>query len=392
MNNRLKVFLIFVSLSGLFTCVDPFTPKLNDFQSLLVVDALLTDENRSDCVTLTKTKKNAQDTDEKVCWATVIIKDDLGNSEVLTERRPGSYYTDSLRFRGEVGRTYTLSIKTAEGNEYESLPCLMLPAQDLDSVYYAKADQILNNEIKGGISIYVHSRSDGQPRYYRWTYEELWKFNLTLGKEYNYLGNGNFAPCDVKNVSCYKGNRSREILIGESNKDFSANLVFIPSDITDRLTDIYRIRVRQLSISEKEYNFWHEMKLIAENGGDIFDKQPFQITGNIFNKKNSAEKVLGYFQVSSATEKRLYVTVNEIKKMGLPIYTSNCEPFALDKSVLPASSNPSWDEVYRFATLYGFVFLYPVYDDTGSFLVSMMFAEPECADCTTTGTATVADF
>ncbi|MCB0801220.1 MAG: DUF4249 domain-containing protein, partial [Bacteroidales bacterium] len=123
------IFILLISFT-LFTCIDPYVPQLRSFESRLVVDALITDEVTANYVRLSRTVSKPDDVTEKVTGATVVLTDDLGNSFILEERNPGDYRTDSLLFRGEPGRTYTLSVETAEGGQYESTPCMMLPVQD----------------------------------------------------------------------------------------------------------------------------------------------------------------------------------------------------------------------------------------------------------------------
>jgi hypothetical protein len=64
----------------------------------------------------------------------VIITDDAGNSDVLTETIPGTYQTSTLQ--GVSGRTYHLNIVT-EGTTYEAYSYLPHPVK-LDSVVSLK--------------------------------------------------------------------------------------------------------------------------------------------------------------------------------------------------------------------------------------------------------------
>ena len=58
MKKRSFIFPVILILSlTLIKCIDPFYPKLEKFQSLLVVDALLTDEDLPASVRLTRTKE-----------------------------------------------------------------------------------------------------------------------------------------------------------------------------------------------------------------------------------------------------------------------------------------------------------------------------------------------
>jgi hypothetical protein len=78
--------------------------------------------------------------------ATVSISDDQGNKSYLNNLNNGIYKTDSLEFRGSVGRTYTLHILTNEGEEYESDPCLMQSVAEIDSIYIERDQRLISNE------------------------------------------------------------------------------------------------------------------------------------------------------------------------------------------------------------------------------------------------------
>ena len=62
MKKRSVLFPVILILSlTLIKCIDPFYPKLEKFQSLLVVDALLTDEDVPAYVRLTRTTETLEE-------------------------------------------------------------------------------------------------------------------------------------------------------------------------------------------------------------------------------------------------------------------------------------------------------------------------------------------
>src|ERR1041385_7284209 len=71
-----------------------------------------------------------------VSGATVVIVDDLGNEETLTELSSGNYYTSSTH--GVIGRSYSLKIQTKDGEVYQSSMEKLLPVGDfsLSSEFY----------------------------------------------------------------------------------------------------------------------------------------------------------------------------------------------------------------------------------------------------------------
>lgn len=399
--NWWKPLVILFIVGNLFTCIDPYSPKLDDFQSLLVVNALLTDENKSNIVSLSHTIKTADDKPEMVSGALVIIKDDLGNSTTLNETSTGIYKTDSLIFRGEIGRSYTLYIKTVKGEEYESEPCLMYPLQDIDSIYFEKDQEIVDNETQEGIRIFIDSKGESDCNYYRWTYEEWWKFSVPNPKKYEYLGNSRFAEYFPLKQVCWANRKSDAINIkttetGTSNKFDHKPVLFIATDKSNRLLIRYNICVKQYSISKKEYEFWNQLSQINETGGDIFDKQPFQIVGNIHNKSRPDEQVLGYFQVSGAKVKNRYISSKEVAELDVPSFRYDCVPVALGPQDFPPDERaqtppPSFDQIYAWYNGGNSIFVRPLYDNNGK-LKRLEFATPLCSDCTLSGRLTKPDF
>jgi len=397
-----QVAFLLLSACSLLTCVDPYIPRLDKFESLLVVDALLTDEDRSNYVRLSRTIDSIDKEPERISGAHVTINDNLRNSTVLNEIIPGEYRTDSLTFRGITGRTYTLHIITREGGEYESEPCVMYAVPDIDSLYFAK-DRVMSDrtgENLEGVRIYLDSKGESSSNYYRWTFEEWWKFSVPEVKEYNYINDSTILPiANVKKI-CWGNRKSDEIIIrstiSEATDAFEKNPVhFVASHETDHLLIQYCIEVRQLSISREEYAFWDLMKHLDQSGGDIFDNPPFQVFSNIISINNPDDQVVGYFQVAGAKKKMIYITVNDVNDLDLPLYRYKCEMF--EKGVIdypppkPPDSGVSWDDIYSGFTNSGFIFIKPTFYEDGR-LLRLVFARPLCTDCTLSGSLNKPDF
>jgi len=387
------LFFLIITIS-LCTCVEPYVPDLKDFESKMVVDALLTDENVSNYVRLTRTIEKLSDIPARISGASVTMKDDLGNTTTLAEKSAGEYRTDSLLFRGETGRTYTLFIKTLDGKEYESEPCYLYPAPDIDSLYYTK-DQTVSEqtgETLEGIRIYIDSKEESVSKYYRWVYNEYWKFSVPDPKLFDYINDTTITPVSILKLTCWGHRQSDEIQIETTASGISTEfekkpLLFISSEESNRLLIQYYIEVKQLSISKKEYEFWDLMTQLNEAGGDIFDKQPFQIFSNIKCKTIPGEMVLGYFQVSGVKKKSRYITVNEIMDLDLPLYRYECERFEKGEVDYPhetPSEGVTFNEINQMFVNAGFTFIKPVYDADNE-LYKLTFVRPLCAECTING-------
>jgi hypothetical protein len=392
------ILLITRMLSG---CIDPFYPKVQGFESLIVVDAFVTDEVTPYYCKLSRSFEKLNNTPEMVKGATVVIKDDLGASHTLHEISARVYKSDSLTFRGEVGRSYTLSIRTKEGGQYESEPAKMLEVPDIDSLYFGKDSEIDEyGERHEGIRIYFSSKKPVDGRYLRWAYEEWWKFHVPYPKSYDYINEMNIIPIlSPGNVICWRHNLSDDIIIGSAEADMTSRiekkpLLFIAADQADRLMMQYFIKVRQYSVSKKEYEFWDHLKQINEAGGDIFDRQPFQITGNIHRLDNPKEQVLGYFKVSSVRPASMYITRREIDSLGLKQFDYSCDMLFVgpnDDFPNKPSKPVTYTQLYYILIDDGYTFIDYTVDELG-LLNKLIFVKNFCSDCTVTGNPKKPDF
>jgi hypothetical protein len=380
-----SIFMFFI-VGSLFTCIDPYNPNLGKYESVLVVDALITDENTSNYVRISRTMETSEEEPVMITGAEVVIKDDLGASFALTETYDGVYKTDSLTFRGEIGRIYTLNIKTSDGSEYNSDGCLMSPVQDIDTISYKKDEEIIDNEIKGGLRIYVKSKSTTECAYNRWTYREWWKVEATYAQQWVYIDSITYVPYIPYKRFCYANKKSGDIIINSTEEDIDQPILFVASEDSPRLLVQYCLELRQLSLSKEEYGFWECMKQIEGSGGDLFDKQPFQIKGNIHNINKPEQTVLGYFQVSAVKMKREYITYRQAKDAGVTRYIYPCEVI----KAIPDKVMTSWDKVYHYYTGLGYTFVLPVLCPGG--ICGLVFVTPLCGDCTLTGTLAKPDF
>ena len=405
-----SIFTLFVVFT-FCTCIDPYTPKLTGYASLLVVDGLITDANTSYTVSLSRTFQEQNSGSYSINNATVSISDDSGNTTFLNNQGNGIYKTDSTEFKGIVGRTYVLNVLTNAGESYESELCLMQAVPDIDSVYFAKDQQFTNNQtqLQDGVMVYLDSRQGDKNQYLRWDFEEVWKFKIPYPKTFNYVLNPDdpnlpfFSPVNAKDVKefCWKSRKSDEILIYSDYSGLGGTIkkepiYFIPSDKSDRLSMQYSILVKQYSISKKEFDFWNNLKQVNVAGGDIFAKQPFTVISNIHNINNPKERVLGYFQVSAVKQKRSYLTFGQFADMGLPYYHSTCERFVKEPLDYPnacCQPPPTWDDLYTiFCRNSDYYFIEPLFNPGTFELVKMVFARPECANCELTGTQKRPDF
>jgi len=389
------IFLLFICT--LFKCIDPFIPDIKNSDSILIVDALLTNEECSYSVKLYRSSGRQNSDPSLVSGALVSIRDENGNTSLLWEITEGLYKTDSLLFQGEIGNSYILYIKTSDGNEYESDACKMNPVQQIVNLSYYKDQELVNNEIglQSGIRIFIETEKNSQNKYLRWVYNEWWKIIVPEPKKYNYLNDTTINEvAQIKQV-CWGNHRSDEILIQSidflnTDKEERIPIMFLASALTNRFLIQYSIEVTQLSVSPNEFAFWEQMRMISENGGDIFEQQPFPVVSNIHNIHDTDEPVLGYFQVSAVSKKRIYILSKDLIQMGIPLFNYDCDKLTLGPDDFPPDDlggRISFNDIHTIYAGPTYAFVEPVYDQFGN-LYKLGFAKHACTDCTLNGTLT----
>ncbi len=299
---KLTILAIVLLLAD--SCITKFIPESSESQDMMIVQGVITDQPGPNTITLSKSQSLSYTSSSyPYSDCIVTVTDDLGNTWPLTQKTAGVYVTDSASFVGVVGRKYQLKIRTNNSNginyTYESVPVTMLPVPPIDSLYYEK---ITIGDGSGsesqGAQIYFDTHDpDNKCLYYRWDYNETWKFQL---------------PYSVTNSICWISNSSSAINIKNVNllteNRISKYMIDYVSPETDRLSMRYCFQLNQYSINEDEYEYWNKIENVAQQVGSLYDITPTSIPGNMSCIEDPGQTVLGYFSVSAKSSRRLYIS------------------------------------------------------------------------------------
>lgn len=363
--NFIRISLITVLVIG---CTVEFNPGFDENEEFLVVEGMITDQNRVNRIKLSRSLPIGKPlSDKTVKGALVTITDENNVVTLLIESPEGVYSTDSTEFRGRVGGQYSLNIKLDSKN-YATDFVEMKPVPHINSLYYEKVTITASrdsNYIKEGCRIYVDSYDpSGRCLYFRWDFVETWEYRI---------------PYNVINKICYVTERSDEILVKNTSQYSSARVTKYPvlfiSNTSDRLKEKYSILVNQYSLTGQEFAFWEQVRNISANVGNLYDITPTAIQGNIKCTTDQNETVLGYFSVSSMTQKRLFI---QDQFLGLPLFFVFC----------------ATDTIVGYLPDTGLNSEYWVIEDYGDEPVPfwIITTYKECADCTTRGTNIMPSF
>jgi hypothetical protein len=347
--NRTFIILFFIFLAG---CIDPFSPKISENQEALVIEGNFLNKEGYQEITISRSSDYNVPMRNFVEGCLVEVIDGTGVAVQYIEEEPGHYKAWINRNFASVGKTFQVHVLTPDGKEYLSTQDTMLSCPPIESLYY----EIERRETKDpdfpiyGIQFYTDLYAPQEyASHFRIGFEETWEYNTPYLIQYYYVGyivdlgheTDSLHRCWFIDIPVHE-----IYTVTNSNLDRSKTIRGIPllyvSNETNRLKVAYSLLMTQYSLTEQAYNYWEEIRKQSQESGGLYEYQPYQIRGNIFNVDDSNEDVLGYFFVSALTQKRIFVS--ELFDFNIQDY--NCKPIPLGISNPLGFYGPSEWPVY----------------------------------------------
>ena len=329
MKNKVFQISAILLLTCLFSCQEKYVdPSIKSAAEMVVVRGLITDAEGPYSVYVSHTIPfNEEEPSEYsdalgIQGAEVIISDDSGNSEVLSEVRKGHYITSEGGIRGIAGNTYTLSVTTPDGYNYQSKSCLLRPAPEIFSVYPVNTEEyVLVNNLYGaptlqkrqGVGIFADMAGLSDD-------DTFYRFGIRIIKQTRTVYT--MGPT----VYCWtttKINKRENLLVtdhlsGDSilmhhvtfltPDEFPGN--YEPSAWVYMYLDGRIVALDIYSVSREAYDYYSVFynQLSAENR--LFDPIPTNLTGNMYCKNDPSQTVLGIFEASGKSYMNCLVKFN----------------------------------------------------------------------------------
>lgn len=338
---RNRYFLLVTICSTLLTtsCIETFETTFEDFESAIVVEATITDKLEQQRVFLTRTFEFEDDGPSPETNASVRVEGG-GNVIVFEESTPGLYLSTQA-FAAQPNIDYQLRIDTQNGRSYSSNQMTLTQTTQIDDL---RAERITNDLGEEGVVILVDSFDPtGNSVNYRYQYEETFKIIApfwTPDDLEKARPDEATQPCDVKVVvdekseeTCFSSDFSNAI-IQTSTRDLAEDRV---SDFEVRfinrnnyiISHRYSVLVRQFVQSNEAFTFYETLNEFSGNESFFSETQPGFLEGNISSDSNEDEKVLGYFDVASVVERRIFFNYEDLfPGEELPPYVDPCVPNA----------------------------------------------------------------
>ena len=308
-----RLFVVFACCSCVILshCITDFIAKgINEEKDILVVEGTITDGES--IITL---RRSINLNDEKPS-STVTVD----NALVYVECEDGTKILSKVDspLKGNPKGLYTIPtgklnpekkyglIIEVDGDVFRSDNTYPINTPEIDSVFWTKKEK--------GQPVNLHvATHDPENRvlYYRWSYLEEWEIIVDIdSSEANFKDRVLGTPQFYYPYRCWNFRRNNELLIGSSEKTVFGKVTDILTSFSAsdrRLEILYRITVKQNVISKRAYDYFENIKKNTQKIEGLFAPTPSELRGNIKCITNPAKPVIGYVEISSTTEKRIYI-------------------------------------------------------------------------------------
>ncbi len=394
-HNHIELIALAMLLLCFNSCVESFEYESKDFEKLIIINAVITDEVKQQEVHITNTTPIDEHYVSPETNATVIVKDDSQNQYTFTEIEPGKYMSQSS-FGALEGNKYSLHVQTSNGRKYYSKQVSLISNKKPVSII---PKRIVNDDGIIGVDLLANSYDEtNNSKYYKYEYEESYKIIAPLWVLQDLVPNPN-TPSGVtyhlyaketEQETCYSTVNSNAIiqtntinLTEDRVEDFSVR--FIP--ITDMMiAHRYSILVKQYVQSRDAYAYYEKIKESIEVPGNLFSQaQAGFVQGNMLSETNINENVIGFFEVSTVVSDRIFFNFEDVFENDTP-------PKYDCPKIAPLIFEGIGDYPLVSFLTSGFKFLSLNDENPGDDEGPFILVPPACGDCTVLGNAEVPNF
>jgi hypothetical protein len=362
--SRIRVTWMMACLS-VFACVEPYAPPaVANAPHLLVVDGFFNAADGTVKVKLSRTiALSADGPAPKETNAMVTLEDETGADYLLYEVLPGEYLAEGVSANTDT--RYRLHVIT-DNQDYYS---------DFVSVTVTPAIESLElNPKSDGLEIQLSTHDQEEnSKYYRWTFSETYEYFVAYSSSWLIENNEARIRTTAESIyRCWRTDVAHNILIGSSTA-FSEDRItdFVVTKVprgSMKLLKRYSIQVQQQALTPDGYAYWQGLYRTTENVGGLFDPLPGQVSGNFYNQSRPAEIVVGFFSASYVTQKRIFVTGDDLPEDYSSFYPGFCP---LDTILI--------EDVPKAGT--GTLLYSALYPPSGTEIIGFTVSDISCLDC-----------
>jgi hypothetical protein len=330
-NTKITKILFLLPMLMFIGCTEQYILQTETFEDAIVVEATLTNELKIQEIKLSRTYKLEAMSETSESGAQVYVTDSDGNQYDFLEN--DGLYQSETPFKAEVGKRYRLNIITQNGKTYQSESEVLTTENPMQEVL----PTVMQRNGERGVGIVVKSYDpNNTSKYYRYEYVETfkviapqWDDERTILTQ-NDSGTGILViPRTQETQTCYSTENSNDI-IQTSTNDLSEDRVnFAMRFISNQnyiISHRYSILVRQYVQSLAAFTFYKTLKETSGSGSILSQNQPGFFYGNMKSIDNPNEKVIGFFEVASVSEQRVFFNYTDLfPGEPLPPYFTKCD-------------------------------------------------------------------
>lgn len=330
-----NLIISLIILINLWACIKPFTPELRETSlEKYVVQGMVSNQAGWQEVNVSLNSSVNEPVYIPIDFCEVKIIDDQNNIFVLDQLGAGDYKVWMTSDELIVGRGYKVKVTTEDGLVLESEFDYIPNGPEVGDINY-EIEQHHVDYPEGwlkGIQFYMNMVGENSDsRFYRWKLTETYEYHSVYPLEFYYDGEvQQISPPDSSEMVCYKTDLVDEIFT-LSTANFTSNTIngfplHYVENTTPKLGVLYSLLIEQMALSQDAYIYWDQLRQNNEEQGGLYATQPLAVKGNIKNISSPKFEVLGFFQASFISKKRIFVEPKPEFELD---YSDRCYPESL---------------------------------------------------------------
>lgn len=279
----------------------------------------------------------------------VVLSDNKGEREELSEVDMGIYQTDPNGIRGKIGRAYTLRLELVDGRIYESLPDTLNSPGTVDSIYFNFVQGVTKDgATKYGFDIFFNSSAATKENYYF-----LWRFTATfqsdtrptpsdrngctpVGGKCNYvplcsglLNVGGYTfisavweqmkPCEC--CTCWYNIFNPDLILSDNQLLRSGRFLGVKAYSLPLSAWYFQhkvhVEISQMSLSRQTFDFWKAVKAQKTAANSLFQPITGKVPSNFVELTNTGIPMEGLFYAAAVTGKSTFITREDVPNPGI---------------------------------------------------------------------------
>jgi hypothetical protein len=314
----MRFFFPILFLLLLAGCIEEIEFERPEGESALVVDGVIVRGNGVQSIRLSWVGKIGSSIFSPVEAATVFLASAQG-------KYPYSYISDGVyelpagTVSVETGQMYWIELtigNVAYRSEAEIVPLV----QPINGLSYVIRDRMFVLEVE-------NTTPESGLLYLKWNLENIYSISELFCSPFSLP-----KTCYIRDPFQDQLVRTYDATALTSGSTFRHTIVEKEIDFT--FGNPQSFHVIQQSVSEKAFDFWDRVNIVANPSGSVFDPQPAQVRGNVINLSDPSETVLGYVAAVSQDSAVLFTTRGEFYPQfpvlsycgepGFPHYSPEC--------------------------------------------------------------------